>query len=896
MKRLHSKRILGLILVFSLVLQTAMLPTFVSAEGSELPTNETEAEILVNLGIATSFDMNTYDPYSYISNSEFLSMLSLLTSDEAVTDYDAYAKQLGAIGADEKLQKSLYPTYGFAYLAALGALGYNKLGVIPSEGKEDWALIQAKKIGIYSRSNPDEKSLRRADAVKLITNLFDEPVLDLSTVTIDHDGFVVRPLYKENKDGALYYYRGITKREGLVDATEYTAMYGESSLGEDRISIDGTEYLTEKGKDFDKLVGVYADVYFSEDGTVLSVTKDNDVKSVTFTAEDFVSYEKSGSTKNITYSPEDKNGKTYKAELEAAAAVIINGYGMSSYSKSDFEILKGTFTLYDNDRNSKYDTVVIEAAKTVFIDEINTADGVIYNKFSFDSDAEKIDVDTKEGNVKLTVTKNGEAISLSDLLTSEVVDIYFNTEAIGKKRIVKIVSGGSVEDITVKSISSDNKTLKDANHSYDISKWYRKALAASVKQTYAPVIKVGETYTFYFDPDGKIAAAETSKYEGMTCGYLQKAVNRNKGLNDNFLVRMFMQSGKWEEYRFAEKVKLNGASKKTKDCFNDVIGKEGELILIKTNTDGEISEVKTAIDTFTLGTQSENFNISKIDPSVGKAKYWNVSNYFEDMTNREIICWFNAKTRIFGVATGAGATDNDYSILSSEPFTNDESYKITAYGLDEFGICDYMVVESDSEMRKKSIQSGTTMLISEAYETTNADGEIVQCVVGPYEFLSKYTLTLSSEATEYDNENNQLATHTPIQQGDLIRFTKNDAGEINTYAIICRISDAEAGNGYYPSSSSSGLHQVTGYMMGKCVMSRPDVGAFMLDCRSTDSDPEQLRTGVTNTSKISLKVFICEGNGREKQIRRGSLNDMSRGDFVFALTNWALVHTIVIYR
>jgi len=112
------KRFLGFILIFTMLIQVSVLG--VSAEaGEELPTYRTEAEILVNLGIAKHFDMETYDPYSYISNREFLSMLNGLAGGDEISDYESYAKQLGAIEEGEELQNFLYPTYDFAMAAAL---------------------------------------------------------------------------------------------------------------------------------------------------------------------------------------------------------------------------------------------------------------------------------------------------------------------------------------------------------------------------------------------------------------------------------------------------------------------------------------------------------------------------------------------------------------------------------------------------------------------------------------------------------------------------------------------------------------------------------------------------------------------------------------------------------
>ena len=255
------KRIIGLILIFTVLIQTSVFYSASAKNTEELPTYRTEAEILINLGIVKNFNMESYDPYSYITNREFLFMLNDFMGGGEISDLDAYAKQLGALEDGETLENFLYPTHEFAMAAALGALGYNKLGVMPESGKRVWSLNQAKRMGLYDGNVNFELSLRRSEAVKLLFNMLDAPVLDLSSMRIDGEGFVITPEYTTSDDGALYYYHKIYKSRGVVDATEFTAMYDESNLGAGKISVDGCEYIIDDNADFDRYVGIYCDVY-----------------------------------------------------------------------------------------------------------------------------------------------------------------------------------------------------------------------------------------------------------------------------------------------------------------------------------------------------------------------------------------------------------------------------------------------------------------------------------------------------------------------------------------------------------------------------------------------------------------------------------------------------------
>jgi len=778
-------------------------------------------------------------------------------------------------------------------------LGYNKPGVMPETGKRVWSLNQGKRLGLFSGSVSSELSLRRADAVKLLFNMLDAPALDISSVTIDSDGYVVAPSYVESDDGALYYFRKIYRKRGVVDATEFTAMYDESTLGEGQISVDGINYIINANADFDRYVGVYCDVYITEEtntSKILSVTPSHKTESFTIGADEFVSYTKSGNTKTISYSPNDKDGKIYKVSLNNAAAVISNGYGLKTYTQDDFKITKGDITLYDNDSDGKYDTVILNSAKTVLVDSINLAKGEIYNKFTFDADVKTITANASDTDTKLTILRGGEEIELENLMSGEILDVYFNKKAEGKKRIVKIFAGGESLRGVIKSVSGDLETIKIGDKSYEVSPWYISAGKATPSDKYAPELKAGMAYVFYIDPAGKIVAAETDKYEGMLCGYLYRTAQEKEAFDVIYRIRVYTENGRWEVYELAEKVRLDDDTKKASVHFAAIDAQKGSLILFKTNTEGKVCEIRCATETFVHGKTSENFNKSELDPSVdSKAKYRNISNYFEGSVSKNLLCYFNAKTKMFGIPTGSNISEDDFGMVSSGALDGDADYIVKAFGLDEFGIADYIVIETDDEMRKEKLKSGTVMLVSEAYDIMNSEGDVVKCIVGPYEFLSKYTVMFSPEAVEYDRRNNELTTQSQINVGDLIRFTQNEAGQINNYSIICGVSDAENSSGYFPSLTEQprGLHTSMGYMSGKAVACKPEINAFMLDVRESADEPELLKTGVTSSS---VKVFVCEGNSRQRTISMGSLRDMVKGDFVFAVANWAQVHTIVIYK
>lgn len=895
------KRILGFILVFIILTQSFGVYSVIAKNADELPSYRTEAEILINLGIIKNFNMESYDPYSYITNREFLFMLNDFMGGGEISDFSSFAKQLGAIEEGENLENFLYPTYEFAMAAALGALGYNKFGVMPETGKRMWSLNQAKRMGLYDGGVNLELSLRRSDAVKLLFNMLDAPVLDLASIRIDSEGFVITPEYTTSDDGALYYYRKIYKSSGVVDATEFTAMYDESYLGAGKISVDGHEYILDDNADFDRYVGVYCDVYISKEDNlskILSVTPSNNTKSITITADEFVAYKKNGNTKTISYSPSDKDGRNYNITLSSSAAVISNGYGLKNYTQDDFKITKGDITLYENDGDSKYDTVIINSAKTVFVDAINLSKGEIYNKFTFDTDAQTIVADANDTDTKLTISRNNEEIKLEDLAAGDILDVYFNKKADNKKRTVRIIAGGKSFRGIVQSASRNSEVIKIADKNYEVSPWYISAKKATPPDEYAPELKPGQAYVIYLDSMGKIAAAESDKYGGMSCGYVYKTMKKTEAFEEIYYIRVFSEDGEWKVYELAKSVKLDDITKKASLHFPSIEAQKGSLVLFKTNTEGKVNEIRTALDTFVLGQESENFNKSEMDTSVDSLLVFkNVSNYFEGYQSKNLLAYIGANCKIFGVSTGTGASEDDFGMVSVSSLVQDGGYtSVKAYGVDMFGIADYMVIETDDKMRTDKVKRGTVMLVKESYEMLNSDGDIVKCISGPYEFLTDYKVTFAAEAKEYDVNGKQVTTHSRIDVGDLVRFNKNAAGEVDTYTVLCRASDADKGEGYFPFSTTASLGGFMGefrHMYGTLVKCDPDVRALMLDVRKKTTDSQILKSALISSS---AKVFICEGNERYRTISMGSLRDIAKGDFVYVAAQWAVVHTIVVYK
>lgn len=881
------KRFIGLFLALTVAIQ-GMTIFAVNAE-EILPTYETQVEVLLNLGIAEDYSVDTYDPYSYIPNREFLSMLNNLTGGAEISDYDSYAKQIGAIEKNEKLQNFVYVTSDFALLAAMGALGYNDVTNAIDTDKRAWLLQKARSIGLAD-GIPDNKdmSLRRSQAVLLVYNMLKADVMDLQTISQDNKGYTATD-YKISKDDALYYFRKIYHTEGVLDGTEFTEMYGESSVGGNRISVDGVSYEVSETADFDDYVGVLCDVYVEEDTKkALSVTPVESIRKLEISAEDLDTYDEAAKT--ISYLPENSS-KSKKIRIEKTAAVISNGMGLKSYGKSDIEIPNGRIILYDNDQNGEYDVVKIETAKIFLVDGINYTQRTIYNKLSYDDGALSVTADERESDRKVSIVKNGIAIKMSDISANDVLEVYYNPNA--ERRIIKIVVASNSFQAQTESILDDETKIIAKGKEYELWESYQDGTDKG--DYYTPKLKLGQIYTFYLSSGNEIVAAEVDKYEGMTGGYLYETSYDRDRSGDVYEIRIFTSNGSWESIKLAERIKLNGSNRKVKDCFAEIEAKTGTVILVKTNDEGMGTEIRTAIDRFVLGETSGNFTYSELDKTTDSSlRFRNVADYFEGTTTGNIMFFIGSATKIFAVPTAGEGDEGDFSMTKVGSIKNKQTYDtVKAYGVDKYGLADYVVIEKDDNVRKEDALAGTVMLVSKTFNVADSDGESVQVMVGPYEFLSSYNVKFDADAIEYSVAGDKMTTRTPVKAGDLVRFNLNDSGTVGQYSILCRASYAKDGNAYYPYEDEWRMHGSTTFMRGTFVSADFQKGAILLDVKTSPTAEEDLKSSVTGNN---VKVYVCETNGRSTSTRIGTLQDIAPGDFVYVQAEWALVRTVVAYK
>ncbi|MBR0276895.1 MAG: hypothetical protein IJQ50_00335, partial [Clostridia bacterium] len=766
------KKTISLVLVIILSLQ---MTVFADNSGKRIKARTAleEAAVLYQLGML-DIEMNEYKPYDYITNYNFLKMLSFIKNVD-MTDCEQFARSINAISEDEGLQKFLYPNYEFAVRAIVGILGYNINAGTNKIGK-DWYLSQAKSLGVLKGiSYVSTESLKYEDAVKMVLNTLNASYLDISGVSLQKGS--VSTSYKSSDETALYSFKRIKKITGIIDSTGFTSRYGETKLSGNSISVEGNIYRTRENADFEKYVGVKCDIFVSEpDGNVaLAAIPTAEVECITLNGRDFEDY--NAGTKELHFSVEGK--RSIRAKLEPSAAVIVNGLGLTTFSAYDFNIGDGSIVLYDNDGNSKYDVAVVNKANYAVVKNVNEISKKIYNRLTYKNDIKTIDVEEADDN-KVIITKENKAITYKEIAAGDVLEVYTNSSA--KHRITRIVVGGKKITENAEKFDGEEQKIVFGGKEYDISYGYFDA--NKNHDSYAQTITVGNRYDFYLNEDNVVIAVADYESNTLIAGILyftKKKYNRETG-DEDYILQVFTENGKWETYRLAKKVRLDDIRDKKENIYTQIEVTDkgnGQFILLKLNTQSEITEIKTV-----------NSGLLDDDQKIDSTGYQSLIFRNGTTPSFDTTYFFASDCKIFFIPQSN--EEDDYEIISRSKFSNDEKYDVNLLWVNKFNSCKYVLVRENDKLINTKITGGATMLVSKSFIGLNEDNVAVTFLDGISGFLTKYTIKFAENAQEMkkvDDVTTYVDPYTNIKRGDFIKFVSDADGDIRYYQVLQQSAD-----------------------------------------------------------------------------------------------------------
>ena len=397
-------------------------------------------------------------------------------------------------------------------------------------------------------------------------------------------------ILKANKypaTGVVEYAKGDTVLEdlgfktdtGVIDGTSKTLLWGESSLKDTQISIDGKAYNCYA--DMNQYLGCKVEYYYKQKGSVreiLYITGINDINKIADmdTSEGDLKYD-SGTYR---YVGDDNKEKVYR--LSGDKNIIYNG----KYYKPDNDNVYvpdcGSVRIVGY--GSSYTTVIINDLRTITADAIDTHSMSIYSSNLSKPlnlrDCEVLEVYDKFGFKRdFGYIKIGDVLSVAQSYDNTMVKIYVSSDTVSGT-ITEITETERELTVTVTdSLGQTNtfKILKGAPGYEDIY--------------------LGKIGTFRLDHTGRIAAYSGKKTDKKV-GYLVDAL-AERGLKSTTKFKIFSEDGEMLELDGADRIKVDTVSYKDGEKVIEALKKDtkevvSQLVLYDVNEDGKLTFIDTA--------------------------------------------------------------------------------------------------------------------------------------------------------------------------------------------------------------------------------------------------------------------------------------------------------------
>lgn len=771
-----NKRLISLLCIVGICFTLIIMPS-VSAENN---TALEKAKVLYNLGIITD-SPEEFCAKEGITRAEIVRLMVEMSGMKDagiemrvpvyfidVADDSEYAEDintaltLGIIhgNGDYTFSPDDYVTYPAMVKMAVLLLGYEVLAVRAGGYPNGYLKVAADlKLGSFAAGAGNDR-VSGSVVAEFLYEMLDAEVAGISSndEVIEYTANTGKTLLTEKLD--------MDFAEGIVTGTETTDLFGEATLGKDCVSIDGKTYIYKGDKR--ELIGRKVEAYFSKAGTdnefeikYIRLSDDNEI--LVIDAEDIVDY--SGSS----YKYLDKNGREKSADVYNGAAIIFNGHALDSpdFDMTKLNPLEGTVTLINNNGGGNFNVLVVNSYYNLVVDAVNTYDLKIYDAYSVSrtlelkSQSTEYDYEIYDENGKLT---DITSIAPNDVLTVEKSDK--NTFSIRRSR--RTVTG------FVNSVNFDDKLVTIDEDVYPVSESF---ITSGEK-----FFEAGDNGTFLLDIYGNIAGLKKERSRDYQIGMVTR-FGITEGVENLPNIKIVTILGEEQQFEFAKFVNVDGVSFKNLDietlADSEIIaavrqGVEGEnpvlladkpdaqMIRYKLNEEKKVSD----IDTSYVNTAKED----KDSTFRRNLKYDAGDNLFYkreslNFGGKEII---TSDTLTFIVNLPlSGNVEDDYIITSGSYFADNEYYDIESFCYTPGKIGADVIVLYRDYSGGLSAENGTIFFVDKTGLTLDSDDNVIQQVSGYY---NKNYVSYGVKTT--------AILDAPLEEGDLIRITKNNKNEI----------------------------------------------------------------------------------------------------------------------
>lgn len=772
-------------------------------------------------------------------------------------------------------------------------------------------MAMANQIGIMRGVGTLNYSMaaRRDVLYKMIENALDVEILK-------QIGFGDEVTYESKRnETVLSENLKVGKYKGMVTATPYTSYNGTAKLKTGQIEIDGEIYTVNYNRSaVENLLGYQVTYYVDiadptdEEPTVLLIVENM--------AEDRVLRVKAEDIKPTTtnaklcYYSDSGSGalRSESADITATANVIYNGvYTCKAHmlEANELQPMTGGITLLDTDGDGNYDLVKIDDVTTVVAESVNAEEQIVTDYYKRTA----VKVGTNED---VRIVKNGAEIDFADLKAWDVLAVR---EDKGKTKMEISVTSSKISG-KITGLGEDTVTVEERE--VELAESLKTFLALPTADAKYQ-LTLNTNGNFYFDEDGKIAAADVGGKSGTggTYAYLIK-YGMESGISTNCEMKVLVKSNEILTLKTASKLTVDGKSGQSgKDLYEQLeklktarpagvykdpgkvnnldddgkkaleaaYTKQNYVIVYKTNDAGEVTEVDTVI----ANPEENGLGLEISYPAANKR--YKSSYKFSDnsATAKPKNFIYSGSTIMFNVPTEDDADEKNFTAVND--FTHDAFFRVAAYDRVDGQVsvvCNFL-----------NAGSSTGNDISSNVDTLNTIGivkNVTSVVTEDGERVAKIYLVNGGKEVSYTVIPDK--TIPSLQYGDVMVYHVDSLSRIDAIKVLFQPTETTAP---YISGAASKAEFAYGMVYEKF----PDVVTVMTDQTVIDKAAAGTAPTVADLEPYMVNSFlrIYLVDMEEEEIRLATTadifsyeNDPENASMMFMKLYYDIPKEAVIYK
>ena len=635
--------------------------------------------------------------------------------------------------------------------------------------------------------------------------------------------------YKQavSEDTFLMRYYDIESIQGILVSSQINLYSKDIDKETSKIVIGNIALNTENTEDYNRLIGYDVIAYYDNDQNAVSVTVSEENTVVSFDAED-TSFTSGGI---LQYNPESK---TYRSKLDGEYIVLYNGIFTDRGINALLEDAWGGFELIDNDDDDEFEVVNFKQAGYINVKSISRDHTVV---FDINSDENKLDFADESGIYN--IYDQEAEIRFLDIEQGDIFQVYASEDGkyITAFKLSDTVSG-MIERMSEDGIYIDGVLYKTTPY---------------FEKYYLDTASPGTHGSFAVSDDNRIVCVNEDPTK-MQYGYLVRVLN-DIDRNENPLLRIFTEDGKFIKCYLSDKVKIDGLTVKQQDSYYVLSSHIDELIRFRLDTEGNIKVIDTA--------ETNEGYIAQDKPeedSLSECVFNTNSFYYKSSVNIMYPSFNVAATKVFVIPTDSSETE-EYRVRTNSYFLDGHTYGgLLVYDVDESGNAGAVVIKADTTV--PSIPERAVSLVVEKVNMVyNKDTDEIMPMVYGWQDNSYAAYYIDNSISLYKASGEKLGF------GDVIRYALE--GDVIKNMII----DFDANENVFARNQSADSATFnTGdmgvnYQFGRAYAVE-NQWIYMTDSDENAFDLKALRNFPVKTNYIAIVDL------KERTVTTGSLGDI----------------------